>query len=279
MRFLVDVMARPDDAKAYDVIRIDHPDVLALIGRAPGEARRYSLADLEATWPGHPIAGFVKDGGLYCLVGSSPDNTLTARQLDEMRDRLRIPVPDKNGGGGWVLPVVIGGSIIGAAAIVAQYDQAWAAESAWGGMVKTLVRDTANPSRSDTAYPFLRGFDVYAGHGWASGHQGFAAGNNQESSSEGQNFANALILAFLAQIVGVLLPALSDAAAPALLASPSRRAAAGRSDCTVGSASDGWAGSRRTTSSARRNRRPRSRATSASAAMSRTPFSSRRAPG
>ena len=51
MRFLVDVMARPDDAKAYDVIRIDHPDVLALIGRAPGEARRYSLADLEATWP------------------------------------------------------------------------------------------------------------------------------------------------------------------------------------------------------------------------------------
>jgi hypothetical protein len=32
---------------------------------------------------------------------------------------LRIPVPDKSGGGGgWVLPVVIGGSILGAAAIV-----------------------------------------------------------------------------------------------------------------------------------------------------------------
>ncbi|WP_079023456.1 glycosyl hydrolase [Streptomyces odonnellii] len=81
-----------------------------------------------------------------------------------------------------------------AAAIVAQYDQAWAAGSAWGGMVKTLVRDAANPSRDDTQFPFLRGFDVYAGHSWASGHQGFAAGNNQESSSESTNLSAALVL-------------------------------------------------------------------------------------
>ncbi|MFE3137767.1 glycosyl hydrolase [Streptomyces scopuliridis] len=81
-----------------------------------------------------------------------------------------------------------------AAAIVAQYDQQWAADSAWGGMVKTLVRDAANPSRTDSAFPFLRGFDVYAGHSWASGHQGFAAGNNQESSSESTNLSAALVL-------------------------------------------------------------------------------------
>ncbi|MFD5102638.1 glycosyl hydrolase [Streptomyces albidochromogenes] len=81
-----------------------------------------------------------------------------------------------------------------AAAIVAQYDPAWAADSAWGGMVKTLVRDAANPSRTDTAFPFLRGFDVYAGHSWASGHQGFAAGNNQESSSESTNLSAGLVL-------------------------------------------------------------------------------------
>ncbi|WP_326609655.1 glycosyl hydrolase [Streptomyces scopuliridis] len=81
-----------------------------------------------------------------------------------------------------------------AAAIVAQYDQQWAADSAWGGMVKTLIRDAANPSRTDTAFPFLRGFDVYAGHSWASGHQGFAAGNNQESSSESTNLSAALVL-------------------------------------------------------------------------------------
>lgn len=81
-----------------------------------------------------------------------------------------------------------------AAAIVAQYDPAWASDTAWGGMVKTLVRDAANPSRTDSAFPFLRGFDVYAGHSWASGHQGFAAGNNQESSSESTNLSAGLIL-------------------------------------------------------------------------------------
>ncbi|MFD3516383.1 glycosyl hydrolase [Streptomyces sp. NPDC058657] len=81
-----------------------------------------------------------------------------------------------------------------AAAVVAQYDQAWAADSAWGGMVKTLVKDAANPARDDSAFPFLRGFDVYAGHSWASGHQGFAAGNNQESSSESTNLSAALVL-------------------------------------------------------------------------------------
>ncbi|MFE8938382.1 glycosyl hydrolase [Streptomyces sp. NPDC007872] len=86
------------------------------------------------------------------------------------------------------------GYYVYAAAIVAQYDPNWAADSAWGTMVKTLVRDTANPSRTDGAFPFLRGFDVYAGHSWASGHQGFAAGNNQESSSESTNLSAALVL-------------------------------------------------------------------------------------
>ncbi|WP_407705894.1 glycosyl hydrolase [Streptomyces yaizuensis] len=86
------------------------------------------------------------------------------------------------------------GYYVYAAAVVAQYDPAWAADGAWGAMVGHLVRDTANPSRTDSAYPFLRGFDVYAGHSWASGHQGFAAGNNQESSSESVNLSAALVL-------------------------------------------------------------------------------------
>ncbi|MDL2076263.1 glycosyl hydrolase [Streptomyces sp. GXMU-J15] len=86
------------------------------------------------------------------------------------------------------------GYYVYAAAIVAQYDSSWAADSAWGGMVKTLIRDASNPSRGDSSFPFLRGFDVYAGHSWASGHQGFAAGNNQESSSESTNLSAALVL-------------------------------------------------------------------------------------
>ncbi|MBU7597598.1 glycoside hydrolase [Streptomyces sp. P38-E01] len=81
-----------------------------------------------------------------------------------------------------------------AAAVVAQYDSSWAEDSAWGGMVKELIGDAASPERDDSKYPFLRGFDVYAGHSWAAGHQGFAAGNNQESSSESINMSAGLIL-------------------------------------------------------------------------------------
>ena len=60
-------------------------------------------------------------------------------------------------------------------------------------MVDLLIRDANNYDRTDTRFPYLRDFDIYAGHDWASGHGAFAAGNNQESSSEGMNFANALI--------------------------------------------------------------------------------------
>ena len=79
------------------------------------------------------------------------------------------------------------------AATVAQFDPAWAAESAYGGMVNTVIKDAANWDRTDTRFPFLRDFDIYAGHDWAAGHGAFAAGNNQESSSEGMNFASGLI--------------------------------------------------------------------------------------
>lgn len=83
------------------------------------------------------------------------------------------------------------GYYIAAAATLAKFDPAWA--SAYGGMVDLLVRDADNYDRADKRFPYLRDFDVYSGHDWASGHGSFAAGNNQESSSEGMNFDNALI--------------------------------------------------------------------------------------
>ncbi|MFJ1702463.1 glycosyl hydrolase [Kitasatospora sp. NPDC088346] len=86
------------------------------------------------------------------------------------------------------------GYFVQAAATVARYDSAWAADSAWGGMVKLIAKDAANADRADTRFPLLRNFDVYAGHGWAAGHAAFAAGNNQESSSESLNFSAGLIL-------------------------------------------------------------------------------------
>lgn len=87
------------------------------------------------------------------------------------------------------------GYFILAAATIAQYDPAWASSSQWGGMVNMLIADAANISTaSNPLFPRLRNFDPYAGHGWASGHAAFAAGNNQESSSESMMFNTAVIL-------------------------------------------------------------------------------------
>lgn len=80
------------------------------------------------------------------------------------------------------------------AATIAKYDPTWASQEQWGGMVNMLIRDANNWNRDDELLPFLRSFDIYAGHSWAAGHGDFAEGNNQESSSESMNFASATIL-------------------------------------------------------------------------------------
>ncbi|GAA0821891.1 glycosyl hydrolase [Streptosporangium amethystogenes subsp. fukuiense] len=85
------------------------------------------------------------------------------------------------------------GYYIAAAATLAKFDPNWAKTSQYGGMVDLLIRDANNYDRDDTRFPYLRDFDIYAGHDWAAGHGSFGSGNNQESSSEGMNFANALI--------------------------------------------------------------------------------------
>jgi endoglucanase Acf2 len=85
------------------------------------------------------------------------------------------------------------GYYIAAAATLAKFDPTWASDSQYGGMVDLLIRDANNYDRGESRFPFLRDFDIFAGHDWASGHGAFFAGNNQESSSEGMNFANALI--------------------------------------------------------------------------------------
>ena len=79
------------------------------------------------------------------------------------------------------------GYYVKGAAEIARTDPTWAADANWGGMVEHLIRDYANPSRSDELYPFLRNFAPYAGHSWAAGNPGFDLGNNQESSSEAVN--------------------------------------------------------------------------------------------
>ncbi len=86
------------------------------------------------------------------------------------------------------------GYFIHAAATVAAYDPAWAQDTKWGALVTLLAKDAANWDAKDTRFPRFRYFDAYAGHSWASGPAMFAAGNNEESSSEDLNFSQALVL-------------------------------------------------------------------------------------
>lgn len=86
------------------------------------------------------------------------------------------------------------GYYLKAAAEVARHDPDWASAKRWGGMVDLLLRDIACPDRDDKRFPFLRNFDPYAGHSWASGTALFGSGNNQESSSEAMNAWAGLIL-------------------------------------------------------------------------------------
>ena len=87
---------------------------------------------------------------------------------------------------------------IRAAAEIALRDPAWAATSQWGGMVDTLVADIATAERGRADFPYLRNFDAYEGHSWATGVGGVGKygelGNNQESSSEAINAWAGLIL-------------------------------------------------------------------------------------
>ncbi len=86
------------------------------------------------------------------------------------------------------------GYFIRAAADLARYAPSWASHSAWGGMVELLINDIACPDRDNSMFPFLRCFDPYAGHAWASGSALFADGNNQESCSESMNAWTGIIL-------------------------------------------------------------------------------------
>ena len=84
------------------------------------------------------------------------------------------------------------GYFIRAAAEVARHEPAWAKQ--WGPMIEMLIREIASPDRQDPLFPFIRCFDKYAGHSWASGNADFADGNNQESSSESMNAWYGLML-------------------------------------------------------------------------------------
>lgn len=73
-------------------------------------------------------------------------------------------------------------------------DPEWTSDAQWGAMTNLLIQDIATAKRGQKDFPFLRTFDIYEGHSWASGNGIGEWGNNQESSSEAINAWSALIL-------------------------------------------------------------------------------------
>ncbi len=83
---------------------------------------------------------------------------------------------------------------IRAAADIGLRDPQWIRPERWGGMIDLLVADIATAQRGRKDFPYLRNFDPYEGHSWASGVGLSPDGNNQESSSEAVNAWAGLML-------------------------------------------------------------------------------------
>lgn len=83
---------------------------------------------------------------------------------------------------------------IRAAADIGLRDPDWVKMDKWGGMIDLLVSDIATAQRGRKDFPYLRNFDPYEGHSWASGTGTSPDGNNQESSSEAINAWAGLML-------------------------------------------------------------------------------------
>jgi endo-1,3(4)-beta-glucanase len=74
------------------------------------------------------------------------------------------------------------GYYVFASAVLAMYDDQFRTD--YGDMVEHLIRDYANPSKTDPMYPSFRSFDPYQGHSWAGGYADNDSGNNQEAAGE-----------------------------------------------------------------------------------------------
>jgi len=49
--FLLKLISRPEEVKDLKIVRVDHPGLLVLLGRAPSDTGRLSLAEVEPHWP------------------------------------------------------------------------------------------------------------------------------------------------------------------------------------------------------------------------------------
>lgn len=153
---LMDVAEAQGDLKARD----------ALLERLKGRVEEWFSGESSKTY-------FVHDRGLGTLLGY-PEEYFSVRQMNDHHFHY----------GYWIRAI----------AEIGLRDPAWAARDRWGGLVDLMVRDIAGTERGGREFPFLRNFDPYEGHSWASGIGLGPWGNNQESSSEAINAWAGLIL-------------------------------------------------------------------------------------
>ncbi|WP_164019571.1 glycosyl hydrolase [Pyxidicoccus trucidator] len=100
------------------------------------------------------------------------------------------------------------GYLIKAAALVAQFDTRldpdtkkpwWDVEQGWGGIVNLMVRDVMDwrkpgePAPAGLSFARCKYLNPVEGHMYANGHGNSGDGNDEESSSEAVNFADACI--------------------------------------------------------------------------------------
>jgi hypothetical protein len=74
---------------AHLVFKHDNQDVSIFslpVSVLPGQAENASYQQVEA---GHPIASFSEHGGLFCVVGSSSDGSLTLGAVSAIREKLQ----------------------------------------------------------------------------------------------------------------------------------------------------------------------------------------------
>lgn len=77
------------------------------------------------------------------------------------------------------------GYFIYASSVLAKYDQDF--KNNYSDFVDLIIRDIAATNPDDGYFPYMRNFDFYEGHSWASGFLFGPDGNNQESTSEAIN--------------------------------------------------------------------------------------------
>lgn len=128
---------------------------------------------LESWFDGRGSTYFMYDSGIGTFVGV-PEEYNSISNMNDHHFHY----------GYWVM----------GAAHVALRDPQWASQDKWGGMVSKIIEDIATDERGRGDFPFLRNFDPYEGHSWASGDADFEDGNNQESSSEAVNAWAGLVL-------------------------------------------------------------------------------------